>query len=102
MWEKFIDKTRCLVNWPMQFAFFDTKFGGASISAQIGYAKTLWFRTGGVCTKFIPSCPLLIQKNLLGSDFHPKIPHYITLMYHEIVMFILFLRVLTIYFAIKS
>ena len=34
------------------------------------------------------------KKNLLGSDFHPKFPHYTTLMDH--------LRVLTINFAIKS
>ena len=42
------------------------------------------------------------KKNPLGSDFHPKIPNDMTLMDHEINMFTLFLRVLTIYFAIKS
>ena len=45
VWEKLINKTRWLVNWPMQLEFFNTKFGGSSMSAQIGYAKILWFRT---------------------------------------------------------
>ena len=29
----------------MRLEFFNTKFGGSSMSAQIGYAKILWFRT---------------------------------------------------------
>ena len=36
VWKNLIDKNRQLVNWSMQLASFNTKFGGSSMSAQTG------------------------------------------------------------------